>query len=134
LSPQQWARSPSLLGCRWFIRRPPASHCRSQSHEQCNPTHTGSQRCECYRIGTRWQALSFFGYESLQAKAYNGSRYDCARSNRRRSHTRAGNMGVAEGQNARSSDYRRSTRLTRTEVTPSLVTRPLCLRRQLRRP
>jgi hypothetical protein len=69
--------------------------------------------------GTRRQALSFCGYESFQAKAYNDPRYDCARPNRRRSHTRASNMGVAEGQDARSSDYRQSTRLTRTEVTRS---------------
>jgi hypothetical protein len=56
------------------------------------------------------------GYESFQAKAYNGLRYGCDRPNRRRSHTRASNIGVAEGQNARSSDYRQSTRLTTPEV------------------
>jgi molybdenum ABC transporter molybdate-binding protein len=40
--------------------------------------------------------------------------------NLRRSHTRASNMGVAEGQSARSSDYRQSTRLTKTEVNRDL--------------
>jgi hypothetical protein len=71
--------------------------------------------------GTRQQALRFFGYEWLQAKAFNGSRYDGGRPNRGRSHTRASNMGVAEGQNARSSDYRQSTRLTSTEVKPAYL-------------
>jgi hypothetical protein len=58
------------------------------------------------------------GYESLQAKAYNEPHYDCGRPNghRRRSHNRASNMAFAERQDARSSNYRQSTRLTRTEV------------------
>jgi hypothetical protein len=57
------------------------------------------------------------GYESLQAKAYNGSHYDGGRPNRRRIHTRASNMGIAERQDARSSNYRQSIRVTTTEVT-----------------
>jgi hypothetical protein len=66
--------------------------------------------------GTRRQVLSFLVYESLQAKAYNGSRYDCGRPNRRRSHNRASNMAFAERQDTRSSNYRQSIRVTTTEV------------------
>jgi hypothetical protein len=56
------------------------------------------------------------GHEFLQANAYNGPRYDRGRSVRRRGHNRADNMGVAEGQDARSRNYRQSIRFTPTEV------------------
>ena len=52
----------------------------------------------------------------IELKPAERSRVWSRSTNRRRSHTRASNTGVAEGQNARSSDYRQSTRLTRTEV------------------
>jgi len=52
----------------------------------------------------------------IQANAYNGPRYDCGRPGRRRDHNRANNMGVSEGQDARSRNYRRSIRFTPTEV------------------
>jgi hypothetical protein len=84
---------------------PVPDHPVSESaNEATSPTALGSAvwvKC----TGTRRQALSFLVMN------------DCGRPNRRCNHTRANNMGVAEGQNARSSDYRQSTRLTRTELT-----------------
>jgi hypothetical protein len=140
LPPQQWARSPSSLGCRWFIRRPrrvdgfrgkvqmittssaiipiPAASAANATGS-CERLCSGRPGFRCLGEIHRNQAASplvFFAYESFQDKARNGSRCDCARSNRRRSHTRAGTPRFAEGQNARSSDYRQSTRLARTEV------------------
>jgi hypothetical protein len=50
------------------------------------------------------------GYESLHAKACENSHYACGCPDRCRSHNRASNTGVAEGQIARSGDYRQSTR------------------------
>jgi hypothetical protein len=107
---QRWARSRSL---------PP----RPRSNQSQNKG-TAWRRGGCGVVPGRnssfcVERLSFvdLGYESLHGKACDNPHYACGCPDRCRSHNRAGNTGVAEGQIARSGDYRQSTSLTRTEVT-----------------